>query len=75
MAVDILVNSYEDIADKIMIISSDTDLLPEIEKARKLGKHIEYIGFSHQPSIAMATNCTSSRLLTKPELKKFVTTL
>lgn len=72
MAVDILVNSYEDIADKIMVISSDTDLLPAIEKAKHLKKHIEYIGFSHQPSIALVANCTSSRLLSKTELEKFI---
>ncbi len=72
MAVDILVNSYEKIADKIIIISSDTDLLPAINKAKQLRKQIEYIGFSHQPSVAMVANCTSSRLLTKSELEKFV---
>jgi uncharacterized LabA/DUF88 family protein len=72
MAVDILVNSYEKIADKIIIISSDTDLLPAIIKAKQLKKHVEYIGFSHQPGVAMVANCTSSRLLTKSELEKFV---
>lgn len=71
MAVDILVYSYEDIADKIIVVSSDTDLLPAIFKAKQLGKHIEYVGFSHQPSVAMVANCNSSRLLTREELKKF----
>lgn len=72
IAVDILVNSYENLADKIIVISSDSDLLPAIIKAKELGKHIEYIGFSHQPSLAMVANCNTSRLLTKEELQGFV---
>ena len=75
IAVDILVNSYEKTADKIILITSDTDLLPAINKAKQLGVHIEYIGFSQLPSRAMKTNCTSSRILTRSELEKFVTAI
>jgi len=72
MAVDILVSTYEDECDHFILISSDTDLLPAIRKARQKGKTIQYIGFSHQPSIAMVANCSSSRLLVAEDLLPFI---
>lgn len=74
MAVDILVATYEDLCDHIILVSSDTDLLPAIKKAKEKGKTIEYVGFSHQPSVAMVANCSKSRLLTKDDLSPFVKT-
>lgn len=71
IATDILIATYENLADKIIIVSSDTDLQPAIKKAREKGKTIEYIGFSHKPSIAMISFCNTSRLLTKEEVLKF----
>jgi uncharacterized LabA/DUF88 family protein len=68
IAVDILVCTYEDIADRIILVSSDTDLAPAIKKAREKGKIVEYVGFSHKPSIAMISFCSESRLLTKDDL-------
>ncbi len=49
LAVDILIGAYEDLYDRAILISSDTDLIPAIQKVKQLGKQIEYIGFSHQP--------------------------
>lgn len=72
MAVDILVATYENLCDHIILVSSDTDLLPVIKKAKEKGKTVEYIGFSHQPSIAMVANCSKSRLLTKHDLEPFI---
>lgn len=72
IATDMLIASYEDTCDKIILVSSDTDLAPAIKKARQEGKKVEYIGFSHNPSVAMVSFCSSSRLLTKDEIKKFI---
>ncbi|MBI3283054.1 NYN domain-containing protein [Candidatus Curtissbacteria bacterium] len=72
IAVDILVATYENLCDEIILVSSDTDLLPAVKKAKKKGKKVEYIGFSHQPSVAMVANCSSSRLLTRDDLLPFV---
>ncbi len=71
MAVDILVATYENLCDRIIIVSSDTDLSPAIKSAQERGKIIEYIGFSHMPSVAMVRFCKESRILTKEDLKKF----
>lgn len=72
IAVDILVATYEDLCEKIILVSSDTDLLPAIKKAKEKGKIVEYIGFSHKPSVAMVANCSKSRLLTKEDLLPFL---
>lgn len=58
IAVDMLIATYENLCDRVILVSSDTDLLPAIKQARKKGKEIEYVGFSHMPSFALVTNCT-----------------
>lgn len=72
IAVDMLVAAYENIADRIIIVSSDTDLEPAIEKAKAKGKIVEYVGFSHKASVAMVRFCSESRLLTKEDLQPFI---
>lgn len=72
IAVDILVASYENLCDNIILISSDTDLLPAIKKAKNLGKTIEYVGFSTSPSLAMIANCSDCTLLKKEDLETFL---
>jgi uncharacterized LabA/DUF88 family protein len=72
IAVALLVAAYENVADRILLVSSDTDLLPAIRKAQEKGKVVEYIGFSHQPSLALIAKCKKSRLLDKADLQPFV---
>jgi uncharacterized LabA/DUF88 family protein len=72
IAVSILVAAYEDLADRIILVSSDTDLLPAIKKAQEKGKVVEYVGFSHQPSLALIAKCSKSRLLEKADLQPLV---
>lgn len=74
LAVDMLVAAYENLADRIILVSSDTDLAPAIKKAREKGKVVEYVGFSHKPSVAMVSFCSESRLLTKEELQALIKT-
>ena len=72
MAVDLLVGAYENIYDVAILISSDTDLIPAIQKVKHLGKEVEYIGFSHKPSLAFQKYASLSRLLIKEDLDNFV---
>ena len=72
IAVDMLVASYENLCDSIILVSSDTDLAPAIKKAKEKGKIVEYVGFSHKPSVAMVSFCSESKLLTKDDLLPFV---
>lgn len=71
LAVDLLVGAYDNLYDVAVVLSSDTDLIPAIKKVKHLGKEVEYIGFAHQPSIALQTCITLSRLLLKEELEVF----
>lgn len=71
LAVDILDMAYQDKYDTAIVISSDTDLIPGIVRAKELGKKIEYIGFSHRPSFAMQRYANLSRLLGRIELEQF----
>ena len=72
IATDLLVGAYENLYDEAIIISSDTDLIPAMQKVKQLGKKIEYIGFGHQSSLALQTFATISRLLIKEELEPFI---
>ena len=71
IAVDLLVGAYENMYDTAILISSDTDLIPAIQKIKHLGKEVEYIGFSHKPSYGLIKNATETRLLTKNDIKEF----
>ena len=71
LAVDLLVGAYDDLYDTAILVSSDTDLIPAISKIRHLDKEMEYIGFSHNPSLGMQKYVNRSRLLTVDDLKKF----
>ncbi len=70
--VDMLVTAYENLANRIILVSSDTDLAPAIKKAREKGKIVEYVGFSHKASVGMVSFCSESRLLTKEDLLPFI---
>ncbi|MBI5356733.1 NYN domain-containing protein [Candidatus Collierbacteria bacterium] len=72
IAVDMLVAAYENKCDKIILVSSDTDLAPAIKKAQDKGKIVEYIGFAHKPSVAMVRFCKRSRLLAKEDVFPYV---
>ncbi|HEU4965909.1 MAG TPA: NYN domain-containing protein [Candidatus Saccharimonadales bacterium] len=72
LAVDMLVATYEDQCDRILLVSSDTDLLPAIKKAQEKGKKVEYVGFSHKPSVALVKNCDETTLLKKEDVARFI---
>jgi len=70
--VDIVAGAYEDLYDRLILVSSDTDLLPALEVVRREGKEIEYVGFSHAVSHALIEYATETRLLRKDDLTPFV---
>lgn len=72
IAIDIVIAAHEDICDRIILVSSDTDLTPAIKKAQQKGKIVEYIGFSHMPSVAIVSCCKESRLIAKDEIYQFI---
>ncbi len=73
IAVDMLVAAYEDRCDRIILVSSDTDLIPAIKKAQQKGKIVEYIGFSHKRSMALLATCKDARLLKREDIAPLLT--
>ncbi|MFA4890505.1 MAG: NYN domain-containing protein [Candidatus Paceibacterota bacterium] len=71
LAIDVLDMAYQNKYDTAIIVSSDTDLIPGIIRAKELKKKIEYIGFSHRPSFAMQRYADINRLLSEIELGQF----
>lgn len=72
MAIDLLIGAYENLYDTAILVSSDTDLIPAIQKVRLMKKQVEYVGFSPKPSYGLIANTDVRRLLTKDDLDQFV---
>jgi uncharacterized LabA/DUF88 family protein len=72
IAVDLLIGAYENLYDAVILVSSDTDLIPALIKVQEMKKRIEYIGFSHKPSYALIKHSDTRRLLTKEDIKEFL---
>lgn len=69
IAITLLTAAYEDLADRILVVSSDSSLLPVIQRIQKKGKVVEYIGFAGQVNTALAAKCMRSRILTRDTLR------
>lgn len=72
IATDILIGAYEDIYDTLILVSSDTDLIPALAKTREKGKKVEYVGFSHKPSYGLIAHSDIRRLLRMEDLEQFL---
>lgn len=72
IALDLLIGAYENLYDTAILVSSDTDLIPALTKARSMKKKIEYIGFSHKPSYGLISHSDTRRLLTKEDVEQFL---
>jgi uncharacterized LabA/DUF88 family protein len=72
IATDILIGAYENLYDTAILVSSDTDLISALAKAREMKKKIEYIGFSHKPSYALIKHSDIRRLVTKEDINQIL---
>lgn len=72
LALEMVLNAVDHKCDTAILVSSDTDLLPAVKQTQSRGKQVEYIGFSHQPSLAMVSKCRIRRLLTERDLEAFI---
>ncbi len=72
IAVDMLVAAYENHCERMYLVSSDTDLIPAIQKVQEKGKTVVYVGFSHQVSKALVASCKETQTLTKETIQPFI---
>jgi len=71
LALDIYKLANENIYEKAILISSDSDLIPAVRMVQAQDKEIEYIGFSHNSSIALIKECKTKRLLTPEDVSPY----
>lgn len=75
IATDLLIGAYENFYDTAILVSSDTDLIPAIKYIKHKGKKLEYVGFSHAPSLGMQKYANLSVLLRQKDINNFSQTL
>ncbi len=72
IAVDVCMKAVRNEYDKLILVSSDTDLIPAIKEVQKMKKEVEYVGFDKSPSFALIRFSNSRTLLKKDDLMPFV---
>jgi len=71
IVVDLIIGAVDDIYDTAILISSDTDIIPAIKYIKYRKKKLEYIGFSHAPSLGMQKYADFSILLRAKDIDSF----
>lgn len=71
LALDLYSLAIKNKYDKAILISSDSDLVPAVRMVQAKKKEIEYIGFSHNTSLALIKECKAKRLLTFDDIQHF----
>lgn len=68
LAVDLVKDALTDSADEIILLSSDTDLIPAVLVAKEANKKITYVGFEDRLTKALASESDSVQILRKKEV-------
>ena len=68
IAVSIVENALKNEVDHIILISSDTDLIPAILCAKRAGKNVTYVGFSERLTRALVDECDATQALRDDEI-------
>ncbi|HRH25210.1 MAG TPA: NYN domain-containing protein [Candidatus Paceibacterota bacterium] len=71
IAIDIVIEGYENTYDSVIIISSDSDLIPAVKYIVTKKKKVEYIGFQNHYSTALINECSTQRVLAGQDLQQF----
>ena len=68
MAVRLLTEANEN--TEIVVVSSDTDLVPALKAAKKLGAKLMHIGYENRPIAALSRLSNTTRTITLPLIQK-----
>ncbi len=68
MAVDMVVDSFSDNVGQIVVVSSDTDLIPAIRSVRGRGVNIIYLGFSNKLTRGIVSETSSTETIRDSEI-------
>lgn len=70
IAVDIAVDALRKTVDHIVLISSDTDLIPAIKVAKSAGVKITYVGFSDKTTKAIVALADETEIIRDSEISQ-----
>lgn len=68
LAVDIVADSLRNQVDHIILVSSDTDLVPAIKVAKEASKKITYVGFDNQITRLLSSLADSTQVIRDSEV-------
>lgn len=68
LAVDIVSDSLRNQVDRIVLVSSDTDLVPAIKIAKEASKDITYVGFDNQVTRLLSSLADSTQVIRNDEV-------
>ncbi len=68
LAVDIVADSLRNQVDHIILVSSDTDLVPAIKVAKEAGRKITYVGFDNQITRLLSSLADSTQVIRDNEV-------
>ncbi|MDO8472065.1 MAG: NYN domain-containing protein [bacterium] len=72
IAVDIVIGAVDDYYDTVILVSSDTDLIPALQFARYKNKKIEYVGFANAPCFGLQKYADISILLRQKDVDQIL---
>lgn len=68
VAVSIVEDALRNEVDRVILVSSDTDLIPAILCAKRAGKNVTYVGFSERLTRALVDECDDTQALRDDEI-------
>ena len=68
IAVSVVEDALMDQVDCIILVSSDTDLIPAVLCAKRAGKNVTYVGFSERLTRALVDECDATQVLRDSEI-------
>lgn len=68
IAVDMVVDALRHHADRLVLVSSDTDLLPAVRVAQEAGMKITYVGFSNKTTKAIVATADETEIIRDQEV-------
>ena len=68
VAVSMVEDALMNAVDRIILVSSDTDLIPAVLCAKRAGKNVTYVGFSERLTRALVDECNATQALRDDEI-------
>ncbi len=68
IAVDMVVDAHKSEAQKLALVSSDTDLIPAIKAAKNAGSKVVYVGFSNKTTKAIVAEADETEIIRDQEI-------